>query len=225
MNLKTILIVIGAILAVVAFLVFTKPAEKSESNPSQHTTGTGSVVLVEYGDFECPACGQYFPVLQQVKEAYGDRITFQFRHFPLESIHPNARAASRAAEAAGNQGKFWEMHDRLFMYQAEWKSSGDPLSIFESYARTIGVENIDQFTTDYRSSSVNDVINADLTAGRDLGVKSTPTFTLNGKVLDPNPPATFEAFKVLLDDALGETSDTQAPADTTEAGPQTEAQQ
>lgn len=218
MNLKVILIVIGAILAVVGFLVFTKPAEKSESNPSQHTigAGTGGVTLVEYGDFECPACGQYFPILQQVKAEYGDKITFQFRHFPLESIHPNARAASRAAEAAGKQNKFWEMHDYLFTYQAEWKSSGDPLSIFEGYARTIGVENMEQFAADYRSSEVNAVINADLSAGREIGVQSTPTFTLNGKLLNPNPSATYESFKVLLDEALGiNNTTTETPTEAT----------
>lgn len=205
MNLKTILIVVGVILAVVGFLVFTKPAEKSESDPSQHTVGagTGGVTLVEYGDFQCPACGQYFPILQQVKATYGDQITFQFRHFPLESIHPNARAASRAAEAAGRQGKFWEMHDRLFSYQSEWQSNGDPLSVFESYAEAVGVENIEQFRTDYRSSEINAVINADLNEGRSIGVQSTPTFVLNGKLLDPNPSATYEAFKTLIDDALG----------------------
>lgn len=213
MNLKTILIVIGIIVAVVGFLVFTKPAEQSTSDPSQHTIGSGSVTLVEYGDFQCPACGQYFPILQQIKAEYGDRITFQFRHFPLESIHPNARAASRAAEAAGNQGKFWEMHDYLFTYQSEWQSSSDPIRMFENYARTVGVENIDQFNADYRSSEVNAVINADLSAGRNLGVQSTPTFTLNGKVLDPNPPASVEAFKSLIDNALGvnNNSDENAP--------------
>lgn len=218
MNLKTILIVIGAIVAVVGFLVFTKPADKSESNPSQHITGSGSVALVEYGDFQCPACGQYFPILQQVKEVYGDKITFQFRHFPLESIHPNARAAARAAEAAGNQGKFWEMHDRLFGYQSEWQSSGDPLSFFESYARSIGVENIEQFTTDYRSSAVNDVINADLGAGREIGVQSTPTFILNGKKIE-NPSASFEAFQVLIDEALGENNNADADTSTEDTNP------
>ncbi len=224
MNLKTILIVLGAIVAVVGFLVFTQPAEQSTSEPSNHTqgAGTGGVTLVEYGDFQCPACAQYFPILKQVKDEYGDRITFQFRHFPLESIHPNARASSRAAEAAARQGKFWEMHDHLFTYQSEWQSTGDPLSLFEGYARTIGVENIEQFTADYRSSEINDVINADLQAGRDLGVQSTPTFVLNGELIDPNPSASFDAFKALLDEALGEDSEDSADQtdDTPEARPE-----
>jgi protein-disulfide isomerase len=207
MNLKTILIMLGVVAAVVGFLIFTQPADDEQSavNASQHTVGAGNdgVTLVEYGDFQCPACAQYFPVLQQVKEEYGDRITFQFRHFPLEAIHPNARAASRAAEAASIQGMFWEMHDHLFTYQSEWQSSGDPLSIFERYAQTIGIPDTEKFKEDYRSSEVNAIINADLSAGRNLGVQSTPTFVLNDRLLESNPSASFEAFKLLIDEALG----------------------
>lgn len=207
MNLRTILIMVGAIVAVIGFLVLTQPPadQSTTAEPSQHKTGAGNdgVTLVEYGDFQCPACAQYAPVLKQVKEEYGDRITFQFRHFPLESIHTNARAAARAAEAAGNQGKFWEMHDHLFSYQTEWQSTNDPVSMFERYAQTVGVEDIDKFSADYRSSEVNAVINADLNVGRGLGVQSTPTFVLNDELLNPNPPASFEAFKALIDEALG----------------------
>lgn len=216
MNLKSILVVVGVIIAVAGLLIFTSPKDKQTSDPSQHTTGTGNLVLVEYGDFQCPACSQYAPVLEQIKQEYADLITFQFRHFPLESIHPNARAASRAAEAASLQGKFWEMHDHLFKYQSEWQTTGDPLSYFERYASTIGIEDTDKFKTDYRSSEVNSVINADLKAGRDIGVGGTPSFTLDGKLIDPTPNATYESFKVLLDSALGiesdETEDNQ-PAD------------
>ncbi len=233
MNLKTILIAVGLILGVVSFLIFTKPADNTTTaTPSEHTVGAGTsgVTLVEYGDFQCPACGQYFPILQQVKQKYGDEITFQFRHFPLETIHTNARAASRAAEAAGLQGKFWEMHDHLFAYQSEWSGTNDPISVFENYARTIGVEDIDKFSEDYRSSTVNEIINADLQAGRDLGAQSTPTFILNGKLLNPSPSASVEAFSAIIDEAIagmndgdqsGDSGDTQ-PADDTATKPEEE---
>lgn len=227
MNKKTILIVIGIIAAVVGFLLFTQPAEESSGTPSEHTIGEGTsgVVLVEYGDFQCPACGQYFPILQQVKQYYGDEIKFQFRHFPLESKHVNARAASRAAEAASLQGKFWEMHDILFTNQTQWQSVGDPLSIFEGYAQNIGVENLAKFTEDYKSSAVNSVINADLKAGRDIGVSSTPTFVLDGDVLDANPPASLEEFVNLIDAAIKEkTGQEPAPKDTGESTQPTETQ-
>lgn len=218
MNLKTILIGVGLIAGVVAFLLFTSPPEETAGTPpSEHTLGAGTagVTLVEYGDFQCPACAQYFPVLQQVKDKYGDQIVFQFRHFPLETIHTNARAASRAAEAAGLQGKFWEMHDHLFTYQNEWGEVNDPLSMFEGYARTVGVEDMAKFSEDYRSSAVNDTINADLQAGRDLGAQSTPTFILNGQKLDPSPSASLDAFSALIDDAIGEqrSDEVEAEAD------------
>lgn len=219
MNKRVVLILVGIVVAVVGFLIFTKPAEEASGTPSEHKVGAGTsgVVLMEYGDFQCPACGQYFPILQQVKEIYGDQITFQFRHFPLESIHKNARAASRAAEAASMQGKFWEMHDELFANQAQWQDTNDPVAIFESYAEAIGIDDLAKFTEDYKSSAVSSVINADLQAGRDAGASSTPTFMLDGKKLDPNPGASVAAFTELIDAAIKEKTgkDPQKPTETT----------
>ncbi len=204
MNKRALLFVAGAILAVGAFLYLTQPAEDTETKGevSNHTAGTGDVLLTEFGDFQCPGCAAYFPVLKQVKEKYGDQITFQFRHFPLESIHKNARAAARAAEAAGKQSKFWEMHDMLFENQTAWQGASDPVSVFEGYARTIGIEDIDRFTEDLKSSTVNAIINADLAEGRDKGVSATPTFMLNGEILDPSPVNSVDAFSALIDQAL-----------------------
>lgn len=219
MNKRVILIVVGLIIAVAGFLFLTKPAPEVNADPSNHTSGSGStgVVLAEYGDFQCPACAQYFPILAQVKEKYKDYITFQFRHFPLESIHKNARAAGRAAEAASLQNKFWEMHDYLYQNQAAWQEAGDPLSIFESYAQAIEISDLEKFKTDMRSASVNAVISADLAVGRNLGASSTPTFILNDKILDENPSPSLEAFSQIIDQAIidkGGTppaSETQAP--------------
>jgi protein-disulfide isomerase len=203
MNKKTIGIIIGVIVAVAGFLYLTQPAEKSNAEPTNHVKeGSSGVVLIEYGDFECPACGQYHPVLQVVKERYKGLVTFQFRHFPLESLHKNARAASRAAEAAAVQGKFWEMHDYLFENQQAWKTTNDPLGVFEGYARTVGVPDIEKFKADYRSSDINDRINADLDAGRALGAEATPTFVLDGKKLEENPAGTPDAFAAILDEAI-----------------------
>lgn len=204
MNKKSIGIFIGVIVAVVGFWVLTAPSEEAKGTPTNHVLGAGTsgVVLTEYADFQCPACSQYFPVLQQVKERYGDIITFQYRHFPLESLHKNARAAARAAEAASIQGKFWEMHNILFEQQAVWQDTSDPLSTFEGYAKQIGIGDVAKFTTDYRSSSVNAIINADLDEGRALGADATPTFVLNGKKLDENPPALLAAFIALIDEAI-----------------------
>lgn len=204
MNKRTFGIVIGLILAAAGFWYLTQPAKETKAEPTNHTVGQSpaGVTMIEYGDFQCPACAQYHPIFKQVKELYKDKVVFQFRHFPLEAIHKNARAASRAAEAAGNQGKFWEMHDYLFENQQAWQDTNDPVSIFENYAKAIGVEDMDKFTTDYRSSSVNALINADLDAGRALGAESTPTFVLDGKRLEENPSPSVEGFAKLLDEAL-----------------------
>jgi protein-disulfide isomerase len=219
MNKRVILIVVGIIIAVVGFLYLTKPAEEASSSPSSHTFGQGStgVVLVEYGDFQCPGCAAYAPVLSQIKAEYEDRITFQFRHFPLESIHVNARASSRAAEAASLQGKFWEMHDALFVNQTTWQEVGDPLSIFEGYAKEIGLD-VARFTADYKSSAVNATINADLSEGRKLDIQSTPSFILDGEKLE-NPGASFEAFSAVIDEAIAKKTGTQPAQETTEQTP------
>lgn len=199
---RTIIIIIAVILAIAGFFWLTKPAEEVKAEPSNHVIeGNSGVVLIEYGDFQCPACGAYHPILQDLKVTYSGIVTFQFRHFPLESLHKNARAASRAAEAAGIQGKFWEMHDMLFENQQSWQDTNDPVSIFESYAEAIGITDLVKFTTDYKSSEVNAVINADLNEGRALGATSTPTFVLDGKKLDENPNSP-EAFAALLNQAI-----------------------
>lgn len=206
MNKRTILAVVGIIVAVVGFLVFTQPSEQAAGEVSEHKIGAGTtgVTLLEYGDFQCPGCAQYYSVLREVKDYYGDKITFQFRNFPLESIHKNARAAARAAEAANMQGKFWEMHNILFETQTQWQDTSDPINTFMGYAEKIGIENLDKFKEDYKSSAVSSIITADLQAGREVGVESTPTFFIDGKKLDPSPSATPEAFIEIIDAQIAE---------------------
>lgn len=174
----------------------------TNAQPTNHVRDQGSsgVVLVEYGDFQCPACGAYYPLIKQLEASYGAQVTFQFRNFPLTQIHPNAFAAHRAAEAAGRQGKFFEMHDKLYENQKSWSSASSPMIFFEDYATQLGL-NLDQFRKDAASSEVNAVINADIKAGQALGANSTPTFVLDGKKLDQNPPD-YNSFARLLDDAI-----------------------
>ena len=205
MNKRVIGVILAIVVGVAGFLWLTKPSDttnNSSAAASSHTEGTGStgVVLVEYGDFQCPACGAYYPVVKQVVEAYKDRITFQFRNYPLESLHQNARAAARAAEAANIQGKFWEMHDALYEGQQSWQSLGDPLTVFKTYAKTIGVADMTKFETDYKSSAVNDIINADLKEGQKFSITGTPTFVLDGKKIDN--PRDEAAFNKVIDEAI-----------------------
>jgi protein-disulfide isomerase len=171
---------------------------------TNHTQGAGSkgVTLIEYGDFQCPACGFHYPMLKQVKAKYGDQIKFQFRHFPLQQLHPNAMAAHRAAEAAHLQGKFWEMHDILYERQNSWTRSTTASKVFESYAEELGLDLV-KFRQDAASELVSGTINADIKEGQAIKATSTPTLVLNGKKQAENPND-VEAYFKLIDEAIAE---------------------
>ena len=209
------LIILGVlILGFVGFLVFQNQTNNSGENgdssaqASNHTQGEGNknVTLIEYADFQCPSCAAYYPILDDVKEKYGDDITVQFRHFPLTQIHPNAMAAHRAAEAAAKQNKFWEMHDVLFGRQNLWAQSENAAQVMEDYATELGL-NVEQFKTDYASSEVNGTINADIASGNELEVSGTPTYILNGEKIE-NPGPSVEAFSELIDQAIEDSKET-----------------
>lgn len=209
MNKQFAVVIIVIIAALVGIFSMTKNKDgqtggqnsNGQTQPSEHKVGKGTkgVTLIEYGDFECPACKSYYPFVKQIKQEYGDEITFQFRHFPLTQIHPNAFVASRAAEAAGKQGKFFEMHDVLYENQDAWKVDPNPSGLFEGYAMQLGLD-VEQFKNDVKSAETNAVINADLKAGQALGANSTPTFVINGKKVEENPRS-VEEFKKLIDAA------------------------
>lgn len=201
----TILVVIAVLVGVFSFTKHkNQPAgtTSSSSKPTSHIEGKidSPVVLIEYGDFQCPACGQYYPLVKQVQEAYKDKIAFQFRNFPLTQIHRNAFNSARAAEAADKQGKYWEMHDILYENQQTWSVASDPTSYFIEYAKQLGL-NTDTFQKDMTSQEVTDKINADVSEVQKLGATGTPTFVLNGKKLD-TLPRDVAGFNKLLDEAL-----------------------
>ncbi len=195
-------VIILVFVGILAFRGNDASAPQTKGKPTNHIKGEGAVTLVEYGDFQCPACGQYYPIVEQVTDKYASDVTFQFRNNPLVSLHPNAFAGSRAAEAASKQGKFWEMYDKLFGNQQDWAEASNPMKVFETYAKQLGL-NVAQFKKDFSSSAVNDAVQADLAAGKKIGVKATPTFVLNGKVID-NPQPTVEAFSQVLDQAIAD---------------------
>lgn len=162
-------------------------ASDQNGNIGDHTKGSdkNEIILVEYGDYQCPSCGQAFAGVNTVIDEYNDDVTFVFRNFPLTSIHPNAKAASAVAEAAGLQGKYWEMHDVLYTNQDDWSTldASKRTDVFTQYATTIGL-NIDTFKTDLTSKPVNQKINFDMAVGKKVNVSATPTFFLNGEKLD-----------------------------------------
>lgn len=183
-----------------------QPASASAGDIADRTFGNdkAKVVLIEYGDFQCPGCGSAHPIVKNLSEKYEDQLAFVFRNFPLTNIHPNARAASAAAEAAGIQGKYWEMHNVLFERQDEWSdaSSSERVETFAGYAEQIGLDKAEfSKLLNERSSDINKKINFDIALGRKLGVTGTPTFYLNGKQMTSEQTGGEEAFeKALLDE-------------------------
>lgn len=145
-----------------------------------HTKGeaTAEAKIVEFGDYQCPACGQAYPIVKKFLEEKGSKVYFVFKNFPLTQAHPNALPAARLAEAAGKQGKYFEMHDILYEKQSEWSGIADPTQKFEEYAKGLGL-NIDQLKKDMDEAI--GVINSDAALGKKAGVSSTPTFYINGK--------------------------------------------
>ncbi len=157
------------------------------------------VTLVEFGDFQCPACSVYHSVIKQVLRDYDGKLNLVFRNFPLAQ-HKNALISSYAAEAAGLQGKYWQMYDKIYETQSGWSESGDAKSIFLGYAEELGLDRA-KFEEDIASDAVKAKVQRDVTDGTSIGIKATPTFFLNGEEI--SPPASYEGFKSLIDKALG----------------------
>lgn len=227
-----ILVIVGIIGGAV---VFGKDENAVNGAPSNYIYGKAdsTVKLVEFGDFECPACSFFFPVVEQVKEKYKDKISFQFRHFPLVQSHRNALAAHRAAEAAGKQGKFYEMYVLLYENQEDWNgpSQSDPVGItteqaiktFEQYAEQLQLD-MAKYSLDVNDSGTVGTINNDTAAGKsEYQVSGTPTFILNGKKIDDTSTIdSLEEFSKLIDEALGESStDTTQTTEETAKEPET----
>ena len=187
------------------------PAEERNGNIGDHVFGNkdAKVLLVEYGDFQCnPGCRlfheNFTPIMQD--ETYKEKIAFVYRNFPITKAHPNANAAAASAEAAGLQGKYWEMWDALFANQAEWSaaSASERNSYFEKYATAVGA-NLEKFRTDYTSDAVSKKIRFDTALGLIAGVEGTPTLFLNGEQVEGDKISSTESIKALIDNALKET--------------------
>ncbi len=152
------------------------------------------LTLVEYSDFQCPACASYHPLVKQVLAEFASSTRFVYRNYPLAQ-HKNAKIAAYMAGAAGLQGKFFAMHDLIFQKQTEWSESSTPETLFLQYAQTIGLD-LNKLKADLTSPVVQQKVDGDVKSGNSYGVNSTPSFYLNGKKLQN--PAGYEAFKALL---------------------------
>lgn len=185
----------AALLVGVSFLL-SKPIENSSVKIDQqklvfgaaHVLGNENapVTVVEFSDFQCPACRSATVTLDGVLEKHEGEIKFIYRHFPLTSIHKNAMAASIASEAAGEQGKFWEYSKALFDKQDAWEKLGTPQDLFVNLAKEVGVTDLDKFKNEIGKQAKRDLILADMSLGNQLGVDATPTFFVNGEKVSTN---------------------------------------
>lgn len=180
----------------------TTPAEPVAGAEPAHVLGPKSapVQLEEFGDFECPPCGLLHPILLQMHKEFGDKIAITFREFPLVPAHQHAIAAASSAEAAGLQGKFWEMHDLLYENQKNWHETFDVRPIFEGYAKQIGLD-MARFQQDVNGEAVAQRIFLDGKRGHSLGVKGTPTVFMNGKEV-PFEALPADKLRVLIQNEL-----------------------
>ncbi|MBI5913558.1 DsbA family protein [Candidatus Azambacteria bacterium] len=182
------------------------PEERSSSFPidaiAENDTVKGArdakTVLIEYSDFQCPACAAYQPLVKQLAQDFEGKIAVVYRHFPLPQ-HKHAKLAAYASEAAGKQGKFWEMHDMIFETQKEWSSKNDARDTFIGYAEKIGLDRA-QFIADIDSQEISEKVDAQYKSGTRAKVNGTPTFYVNGEKLDT--PRTYDDLKTVIEEAI-----------------------
>jgi len=189
------IVVIGSLLATSFFFgsyLFNQPIAKTVSVPElpvrkdNHRQGSGNAVtMLVFSDFQCPSCRSAASELTRITKDFDGKVTLVFKHFPL-SQHSNAMVAAEAAEAAGAQGHFWEMHDLLFKKQSVWESSSRPNDYFIDYARQLGLD-IKQFQSDIKSKKFKGTIERDLADGQQLEVGFTPVIYINGHPLPGIP--------------------------------------
>jgi protein-disulfide isomerase len=179
-----------------------KALSETTDPKSVHIRGNPNapVTLEEFGDFQCPPCGSFATYSEQLLKEYDSRLRIVFRNFPLPA-HEHAREAALAAEAAGLQGRFWEMYDVLYREQVFWSYAPNTRELFESYAGTIGL-NLDQFKKDMDGEKAKERVDSDHALGDSLGVKVTPALFINNEPLDPkdkNPEGLRAAINAALE--------------------------
>jgi protein-disulfide isomerase len=201
-NLKAspLLVIIAGVLVAGGIAIYLSRQGSSANDAAGATSAVGQttrvrgaadawVTIVEYGDYQCPTCGQYHPILMELLNRYPGKVKLEYHHFPLVQVHSNALPAALAAESAGDQGKFWEMHDLLFEYQRLWgdlrQPNPNPEAVFIQFALQIGLDS-NKFMQSMRSPETRDRVLADVKLGNPI-VKGTPTFVLDGQVLETLP--------------------------------------
>jgi protein-disulfide isomerase len=158
------------------------------------------VTLIEYSDFQCPACAMYEPIIQQLSKEFGDNLALVYRHFPLPQ-HQHAKPMAYASEAAGLQNKFWEMHDMIFAKQSEWTNEKDATETIQKYAKDLGLD-VAKFTADFQSKSLREKTDTKFAETSRVGLSHTPTFFLNG--VEVQNIRSYADFQTLVAQAIND---------------------
>jgi len=207
MNIKRIIFWIGFVL-VLGLIIWGLIASINKENKgpklgkpapisaTDHVRGPedARVTLIEYSDFQCPACQAYHPLIEKIFASSTIPFRMVYRHYPLPQ-HPNAFISAQASEAAALQGKFWEMQNLIFTYHTEWTELKDPRDVFVGYAQRIGL-NVISFKNDMNGTFTKDAVSKQLAEGQSIGVNSTPTFFLNGNKIEN--PQSYEQFETAI---------------------------
>lgn len=193
-------LLVGAVFAINRLIPASagEPQLVRDDSHRLQTAADGKVTLVEFLDFECEACGAYFPVVEELRKQYTGKVTFVARYFPIAS-HFNAERAARAVEAAARQGKFEQMYKRMYETQKQWAEKQVPADVaFRGYAKDLGLD-MAAWDKAYDDPATLARIKKDMADGQAMGVQGTPTFFLNGKKIEPR---SSDEFKAAIDAAL-----------------------
>ena len=200
-------IVVASIVIIIAAVFFLSKPEKPvivdsgklvKEDSLKISSDSAKLTVVEFGDYQCPACGLAHPGIKKAISDYPGQVNFVFRHFPLAQ-HKNAELAAQAVEAANLQGKLWEMHNKLYESQPEWGTDPNALEIFKKYAGEFGMD-VEKFASDINNPAFQDKITGDISDGNALGVNSTPTFFFNSELYKGG--VSYENFKAEIEKYL-----------------------
>ena len=206
-----IVIVLAVLVAAGAAVFLSRSTDQAADNGSiashveikggGHLRGPekAQLTLVEFGDYQCPSCGAYHPFVKEIMSRYPDKVRLEFHHYPLISIHPNSMGAAMAAEAAGEQGHYWEMHDALFEHQQEWAGSTNAEPLFVNLAGHLGLDT-NKFMQSLHSPALQDRILKDVARAQDLHIQAVPTFFINGE--QAHIKLSMEDFVQVIEDHL-----------------------
>ncbi|MFA5995342.1 MAG: thioredoxin domain-containing protein [Patescibacteria group bacterium] len=179
---STVILVIAGIAGLIIWSVKQGNSVNGIVNPNDPVLGkdTAKVKIVEYSDFQCPACMKMYNFLKQAETEFGDDLSIQFKDFPLTSLHPNAMISAEAAQCAFQQNKFWEYYNTLYDRQTTWSPERDPSNLLKNYAQELGL-NTAQFNQCLDNHEQQATVKADMKIATDLGINQTPTLYINDK--------------------------------------------